>query len=233
MIIINFLLNVVSFLFLLGLIFIPLEIICDRNYSLFRPFFSMDLTHLVVGICMNKIGFALAKIVTTFIIDLNFVPFTHLNLGINQLNLYLQLGIALIIGDLFFYFGHRLAHTTQITWSFHKIHHSIQQMDWLAGLRGHPLEQLGEKIFQSMPLYLLGFSQTIINLYVIITILIDIIVHVNIPINTKVVSYLIVTPQFHHWHHELNHNNINFAGKFPFIDYLFGTYYLPYKQAKQ
>ena len=42
-------------------------------------------------------------------------------------------------------------------------------------------------------------------------------------------KYLIVTPQYHHWHHSDNPSayDKNFAIHFPFIDFLFGTYHLP------
>ena len=41
--------------------------------------------------------------------------------------------------------------------------------------------------------------------------------------------HLLVTPQFHHWHHtaDLAAVDKNFAIHLPVIDWLFGTYHLP------
>jgi lathosterol oxidase len=38
---------------------------------------------------------------------------------------------------------------------------------------------------------------------------------------------LLVTPQFHHWHHSARLYNRNFAAHLPVIDRIFGTYHLP------
>ena len=38
----------------------------------------------------------------------------------------------------------------------------------------------------------------------------------------------VTTPAFHHWHHSRHeHINRNYASKLPFLDRLFGSYYLP------
>ena len=39
------------------------------------------------------------------------------------------------------YWGHRLSHTVPFLWRFHAVHHSIEQMDWLAAGRLHPLDR--------------------------------------------------------------------------------------------
>jgi len=45
----------------------------------------------------------------------------------------------------------------------------------------------------------------------------------------SVLKYILVTPQFHNWHHsdDPKRYNKNFAIHFPLIDKVFGTYYLP------
>jgi sterol desaturase/sphingolipid hydroxylase (fatty acid hydroxylase superfamily) len=42
---------------------------------------------------------------------------------------------------------------------------------------------------------------------------------------------VVSTPAFHHWHHTNNeHVNKNYASMLPFMDKLFGTWYMPKKQ---
>jgi sterol desaturase/sphingolipid hydroxylase (fatty acid hydroxylase superfamily) len=55
---------------------------------------------------------------------------------------------AVILADLGFYVAHRLFHGVPWLWRFHAIHHSIQELDWLAGVRVHVLDQLGTKASQ-------------------------------------------------------------------------------------
>ena len=42
-------------------------------------------------------------------------------------------------------------------------------------------------------------------------------------------KYLFASPVFHRWHHTSleRGGNSNFAGTFPFIDWMFGTFYMP------
>ena len=53
--------------------------------------------------------------------------------------------------------------------------------------------------------------------------------HSNINIKLKPLKWLIVTPEFHHWHHtaEPDAINKNFASQLPILDFLFGTWWLP------
>jgi lathosterol oxidase len=56
-----------------------------------------------------------------------------------------------------------------------------------------------------------------------------VLIHSNTRINFGILKYIIVTPQYHHWHHceAPEYYGKNFATIFPFIDKMFGTYYLP------
>jgi lathosterol oxidase len=58
-----------------------------------------------------------------------------------------------------------------------------------------------------------------------------VLIHSNTRIEFGFLKYIFATPQYHHWHHciEEEHYGNNFATIFPFIDRIFGTYYLPEK----
>ena len=55
-------------------------------------------------------------------------------------------------------------------------------------------------------------------------------IHANIRWPLNRVSQFSATPRFHHWHHgimSVRAINVNFAIHFPFLDRLFGTYFMP------
>ena len=55
-------------------------------------------------------------------------------------------------------------------------------------------------------------------------------IHANIKWRFGWLEWLIATPPFHHWHHTNDgpeYINKNFAGLLPWVDKLFGTFYLP------
>ncbi len=98
-------------------------------------------------------------------------------------------------------------------------------MDWLAGSRQHIGELILTRCFVLAPIVVLGFPKQVVDAYVIIVGLQAVFNHANVQINFGWLRYLIVTPQFHHWHHASDKAAIdrNYAAHFAFIDYLFGT----------
>ncbi len=54
-------------------------------------------------------------------------------------------------------------------------------------------------------------------------------VHANLNWTFGPFKYVFAGPVFHRWHHTLleRGGNKNFAGTFPFLDWLFGTFYMP------
>ena len=75
------------------------------------------------------------------------------------------------------------------------------------------------------PNFLLGLSKTVIDIYVIIVGLQAVFNHANVQLKFGWLKYIIVTPQFHHWHHASDDAAIdrNYAAHFAFLDYLLGT----------
>ena len=141
----------------------------------------------------------------------------------------LQLPLAMAVADLSQYAAHRTFHVNRFLWRFHAVHHSIRSVDWLAGSRLHLVDILVTRAFSYIPLYLLGASMQVFYAYVAIVALQAVAAHANTRIPFGRLKYLLVTPQYHHWHHSDDPAiyNKNFAIHFPLIDKLFGTYYLP------
>ena len=74
-------------------------------------------------------------------------------------------------------------------------------------------------------LFVLGFSKPVLDAYIIIVGFQAVLIHSNVKLPWGWLRYIIVTPDFHHWHHSSDTEAIdkNYAAHFSFIDYLFGT----------
>ncbi len=105
-------------------------------------------------------------------------------------------------------------------------------MDWLAGSRQHILELIATRCLVLTPIFVLGFSKQLLDAYVIIVGLQAVFNHANVQVKFGWLRYLIVTPQFHHWHHSSDDAAIdrNYAAHFSFLDYLLGTAVLNQKE---
>ena len=80
-----------------------------------------------------------------------------------------------------------------------------------------------------MPIFLLGFPQDTIFAYLIFVSVQSTLIHSNIRMNAGWLRYVVVTPQFHHWHHASDAEAIdrNYTAHTPLWDLLFGTWHLP------
>ena len=54
-------------------------------------------------------------------------------------------------------------------------------------------------------------------------------VHANVRVTYGPLRWVLVSPEFHHWHHSSDpaHHDRNFAGQCPIVDWLFGTLHMP------
>ena len=77
--------------------------------------------------------------------------------GVGRQPLWLQAAEVLVLADLVFYWTHRLFHTTRM-WPFHAVHHSSEHLDWVSSMRFHPVNDIVSRVFQAVPLVLLGFA---------------------------------------------------------------------------
>jgi sterol desaturase/sphingolipid hydroxylase (fatty acid hydroxylase superfamily) len=79
-----------------------------------------------------------------------------------------QLVLCVLVADLAEYWTHRAYHEVPLLWNFHAVHHSTETLDWLAGSRLHIFEMVTTRVFVLTPLYLLGFGQGVLNIYIVI-----------------------------------------------------------------
>ncbi|MEW6023903.1 MAG: sterol desaturase family protein [Pseudomonadota bacterium] len=195
-----------------------------KNQPIFRKEWQTDLihfgvNHLLVGLMLLIVNFFVHRAqlivigeegVQQFISAIPFLP---------------QLLLCLLVADLAEYAVHRAYHEVPWLWKVHSVHHSVNTLDWLAGSRLHMLEIIVTRIAVLTPLFLLGFDKSVVDMYIVIVGFQAVFNHANVHIPWGPLKYLIVTPDFHHWHHSSEKVAIdkNYAAHFAFIDYLFGT----------
>lgn len=216
-------------LFLMAVIFIPIEMVLPKrtNQDRFHEEWRTDLIYFAIShLFIQFFSVVSQKPAVLFFGNLNLQPFQQ---WIQDLPFLIELFLAFFITDLFQYWTHRFFHSHVFLWRFHAVHHSTKAMDWLAGSRTHFIDIFVTRTATFIPLYVCGFSNIVFSLFVIIIAIHAVFIHANTRINLGFLKYIITTPQYHHWHHCIDdeHYGKNFAVFFPFIDRIFGTYYLP------
>ena len=194
-----------------------------RDQPVFRPEWQNDLTHFFVNHLI--VGFVL--LVTNRVVHDGFgwAVSTTVQEAVASLPFVVQLLLCILVADLVQYWTHRAYHEVPLLWRFHSVHHSAPHMDWLAGSRQHLLELIATRILVLAPIFVLGFSQRVIDVYVIVVGFQAVFNHANVSVRLGPLRHVIVTPNFHHWHHSQDSEGIdrNYAAHFAFLDYLFGT----------
>jgi sterol desaturase/sphingolipid hydroxylase (fatty acid hydroxylase superfamily) len=220
--------NILFGLAILAVIFIPLErLFALHPRRVLRRGWRTDLVHYLVNGAALKVGLIVSVVVVGGALRA-FVP-APLRLGIAASPTWVQIVAGFAITTVGGYAGHRAAHEVPLLWRFHRVHHSIRDLDWLAANHLHPLDETFGRSAAVLPLYALGFGRVSLGTFVILITVQAIFIHANVRMNFGPVRWLIATPQFHHWHHarEPHAYNTNYAGEFPILDALFGTLYLP------
>ena len=213
----------------LSAIFIPIEMFLPKRaeQTKFHPEWKTDLVYFAVGHLIVQVTAISVRYPAQVLFgDLGSEA---LQAMVRSWPFAVQLLVAMLLADLFQYAAHRTFHINKALWRFHAVHHSIRAVDWLAGSRLHLVDIVLTRAFSYIPLYVCGFSAPVFYTYVIIVALQAVGAHANTRIPFGWLKYVLVTPQYHHWHHSDDPAvyNKNFAIHFPLIDRLFGTYYLP------
>jgi sterol desaturase/sphingolipid hydroxylase (fatty acid hydroxylase superfamily) len=143
--------------------------------------------------------------------------------------LILQVLAAIVIGDLGVYLGHRLMHTVPALWRCHAIHHSAEEMDWLVASRFHAIDLLVTRFATLAPLIALHVSPAALGIAIGIFGWQSYLVHANVRLSYGPLRWLLVSPEFHHWHHSAEREAFdrNYASVVAVWDVLFGTAHLP------
>lgn len=194
-----------------------------KGQPVFRIEWQTDFTHFIV----NHFLVGLVLLIVNYLIHRFFgwAVYAPLQAWVQGLPFVLELLLILLVADLIQYWTHRGYHEIPTLWRFHAVHHSTQVLDWMAGSRLHILEVIVTRVSILGPIYVLGFSKEVMDAYIIIVGFQAVFNHANVSLPWGPLKYLIVTPDFHHWHHSSDQAALdrNYAAHFAFLDYLFGT----------
>ena len=223
-------LRLAAWLLLLCVIFIPLERLASiQRQKVWRPEFLTDLgwyviNAVVVGLVMGVPLIFLATVVHWYIPNVVLDTIAGWPAGV-------RLALSLLVGEIGFYWGHRLTHEIPFLWRFHSIHHSAKEIDFLTNTRAHPVDMVFARMMgfvQVVALGLTGNSNTVTALFLILGSLWGFFIHANVRWRFGPLEHVIATPFFHHWHHTNDAlRDRNYAAMLPFVDRLFGTYVRP------
>jgi sterol desaturase/sphingolipid hydroxylase (fatty acid hydroxylase superfamily) len=194
-----------------------------RGQSVFRFEWQTDMKHFAV----NHFIVGLALLIVNFLIHHAFgwLVSSHFQQMVASIYFVPQLLLCVLVADMAQYWTHRAYHEVPFLWRFHAVHHSVKTMDWLAGSRQHMFELIFTRVCVLAPLYVLGFSEAVMNAYIIVVGFQAVFNHANVHLPWGPVKYVLVTPDFHHWHHASDDEAIdkNYSAHYAFLDYLFGT----------
>jgi sterol desaturase/sphingolipid hydroxylase (fatty acid hydroxylase superfamily) len=139
-----------------------------------------------------------------------------------------QVAFFIVTHDLYIYTFHRLQHRFPLLWRIHEAHHATADVDWLSGSRSHALEILINQTIEFAPILLLGAAPEVALIKLTIDALWGMYIHSNVDVNSGRLQWIVNGPEMHRWHHAYEiRDGVNFATKFAFWDFMFGSAYRP------
>jgi sterol desaturase/sphingolipid hydroxylase (fatty acid hydroxylase superfamily) len=145
-----------------------------------------------------------------------------------------QLLFFFVTHDLYIYCFHRSQHKNKVLWRTHEAHHSVRDVDWLAGSRSHALEILINQTIEFAPIALLGAPPEIALWKGTLDAVWGMYIHANIDVRSGWLQYVINGPEMHRWHHkdDISDGVHNFGTKLAIWDWMFGTAHNPNAKPK-
>jgi sterol desaturase/sphingolipid hydroxylase (fatty acid hydroxylase superfamily) len=216
-----------------GWIFAVLAIfwILEGNYSLVKFKYrkwkhaKVNLILLFFVMIINAIfGIATAGV---------FVWLGESNFGLLQLfdaPIWVELILSILALDLIAqYTVHFLLHKVPAMWRLHIVHHSDKHVDVTTGTRHHPIDFLIRELFALGAVVIMGMPISFYFFYRIISVLFTYFTHANMALPLRLdksLSYLIVTPNMHKFHHhyQLPWTDSNYGNMLSVWDRIFGTF---------
>jgi sterol desaturase/sphingolipid hydroxylase (fatty acid hydroxylase superfamily) len=205
-----------------------------REQEVIREGFVQDLFWLVFNI--QYMSWMLAILAVEFVawfdsafLHLGVPPPSSLRL-VSDWPLWLQFVVFFVVRDFLEWNVHRWMHVFPRLWKVHQLHHSSEQLDWLATFRSHWGEVAVYRTVLYLPLVILGVNEGVIFSILVFALLIQELSHANLRWDYGPLRYVLNSPRFHAWHHadELHgKGGQNFGVTLVLWDWLFGTAYWP------
>jgi sterol desaturase/sphingolipid hydroxylase (fatty acid hydroxylase superfamily) len=205
----------------------PFEKLFPRHpQKIRRPQLGTDLAHAVVSTPLS--GVAVIAGLLIGLASLAWLPGLLLRPIVGALPPVASAVAGALLFDVAIYWAHRFGHEIPFLWRFHSVHHSTEHLDWVSGFRSHPFD--GVFIAPAFVFLLAaGFSPEVAGALAVIQILFGLFLHANVRWRLRPLHKVIITPEFHHWHHanEPEAHNTNYSVFLPIWDLMFGTYRMP------
>lgn len=147
----------------------------------------------------------------------------------NNWHLVAQLVLALVVGEFFMYWIHRLTHMYDWLWRFHALHHSAPRLYFLNSARFHPVDLALSAFAPLIPLVILGADEAAIALFTVATAVHGAFQHANLKIRCGPLNWFFSMAELHRWHHSRKpeESNTNFGQNLIVWDIVFGTREFP------
>jgi sterol desaturase/sphingolipid hydroxylase (fatty acid hydroxylase superfamily) len=189
----------------------------------------VDLTHLVVS------GAITLELLRPFLLAMGVAVGGWLSdslgspLWPRDWNLVAQLALALVVGEFFLYWAHRLGHELPLLWRFHAMHHSAPRLYFLNAVRFHPVDLAISHFSPLIALAMLGADARVLALFNLVSAVHGMFQHTNLPIRCGPLNWIFSMAELHRWHHSrlVEESNTNFGQNLIVWDVVFGTRFLP------
>jgi sterol desaturase/sphingolipid hydroxylase (fatty acid hydroxylase superfamily) len=133
--------------------------------------------------------------------------------------------VLILLGDLLYYWSHRLSHRIGWLWASHYPHHSSTRLNFLASLRQGWTDLLSGTWLFWIVLSLAGIDPSIWNAYFLALVVWQLWIHNEWIGKLGPLEWIVVTPSHHRVHHAIDaYENSNFGGLFIVWDRMFGTF---------
>lgn len=222
-------------LFFLSLLFLILERFWPRKrQSVLRPGIWNDVFYLVFNSEYLGVFIGAVAVHTIAWLDRS-LELAHMKQAfyMNAMSgkpFWVQFVVLLLVFDFVQWLIHNLLHRVPFLWRFHKVHHSIEHMDWIGNWRFHWAEIVVYRTILYPFAAFFGFGVPAMFWYGVVNTAIGHFAHSNLRWRIGPLRYIINSPELHVWHHthpECGPLDRNFAIGLSVWDWLFGTAWLP------
>ena len=199
-----------------------------RDQVIFRDEWKLDFFYF----CLNHLLISVLLLIGNYVVaKFHWAMHDGVQEYVQSFPFIVQFIFVVLVADLILYWEHRTFHEVATLWPFHAVHHSVETMDWMAGSRSHIGQTIIERSLVMLSLYLIGVDKSVLDAYVVFAALQAVLIHCNLSIPWGPIKFVLVTPQFHHWHHSSEKPAIdtNYCAHTVLWDRIFGTYHMPGK----
>jgi sterol desaturase/sphingolipid hydroxylase (fatty acid hydroxylase superfamily) len=200
----------------------------DYKYFILSLFIKVLIISPLL-ISVNEVAFFVVKF-----LEQNLVY--HDRLLLNKTTIMISFTVILfLLNDMTRYWLHRLMHSSDILWRFHKIHHSAEVLTPLTFYRVHPVENIlfglryafTAGVVSGVFVYYFGAKVSVyevmgVNVFLLFFSLIGSnLRHSHIHLSYgKFLEHIIVSPAQHQLHHSVNSMNKNYGSSLAIWDYM-------------